>query len=161
MTESTQDFVTDFPLLKQIVNLAQEKKAVQLVAMDVRGLSSITDYFVICSGDSEPQVKAIADNIRKGTPKKPNHLEGYENLNWVLMDYFDVVVTNEQCNYNKPHPEPYIKALVKLGSLPQDSIIVEDSPKGIESAIRSGCLVIGVAGCDDVNIDIFDEILNE
>ena len=59
MTESTQDFVTDFPLLKQIVNLAQEKKAVQLVAMDVRGLSSITDYFVICSGDSEPQVKAI------------------------------------------------------------------------------------------------------
>ncbi|MBT3518215.1 MAG: ribosome silencing factor [Candidatus Marinimicrobia bacterium] len=92
MTESTQDFVTDFPLLKQIVNLAQEKKAVQLVAMDVRGLSSITDYFVICSGDSEPQVKAIADNIRKGTPKKPNHLEGYENLNWVLMDYFDVVV---------------------------------------------------------------------
>ncbi len=92
MTESTQDFVTDFPLLKQIVNLAQEKKAVKLVAMDVRGLSSITDYFVICSGDSEPQVKAIADNIRKGTPKKPNHLEGYENLNWVLMDYFDVVV---------------------------------------------------------------------
>ena len=92
MTESTQDFVTDFPLLKQIVNLAQEKKAVQLVAMDVRGLSSITDYCVICSGDSEPQVKAIADNIRKGTPKKPNHLEGYENLNWVLMDYFDVVV---------------------------------------------------------------------
>ena len=92
MTESTQDFVTDFPLLKQIVNLAQEKKAVRLVAMDVRGLSSITDYCVICSGDSEPQVKAIADNIRKGTPKKPNHLEGYENLNWVLMDYFDVVV---------------------------------------------------------------------
>mgnify|MGYP002700902722 FL=1 len=104
MTESTQDFVTDFPLLKQIVNLAQEKKAMQLVAMDVRGLSSITDYFVICSGDSEPQVKAIADNIRKGTPKKPNHLEGYENLNWVLMDYFDVVVhvfgKNDRDYYN-------------------------------------------------------------
>ena len=76
----------------------------QLVAMDVRGLSSITDYFVICSGDSEPQVKAIADNIRKGTPKKPNHLEGYENLNWVLMDYFDVVVhvfgKNDRDYYN-------------------------------------------------------------
>ena len=104
MTESTQDLVTDFPLLKQIVNLAQEKKAMQLVAMDVRGLSSITDYFVICSGDSEPQVKAIADNIRKGTPKKPNHLEGYENLNWVLMDYFDVVVhvfgKNDRDYYN-------------------------------------------------------------
>ena len=60
--------------------------------MDVRGLSSVTDFFVICSGDSEPQVKAIADNIRRRTPHKPRHLEGYENLNWVLLDYFDVVV---------------------------------------------------------------------
>ena len=68
------------------------KKAVELIAMDVRGLSSITDFFVICSGDSEPQVRAISDNIRRGTPHKPNHLEGYENLNWVLLDYFDVVV---------------------------------------------------------------------
>ena len=92
MSDSAPDFVSDQYLLKQIIHLALEKKAIELVAMDVRGLSSVTDFFVICSGDSEPQVKAIADNIRGSTPHKPRHLEGYENLNWVLLDYFDVVV---------------------------------------------------------------------
>ena len=92
MPDPAPDFVSEQPLLKEIVNLALEKKAVELLAMDVRGLSSVTDYFVICSGDSEPQVKAITDNIRRGTPQKPHHLEGYENLNWVLLDYFDIVV---------------------------------------------------------------------
>ena len=92
MPEPSPDFVSDLPLLKQILDLAFEKKAVELVAMDVRGLSSFTDFFIICSGDSEPQVKAITDNIRRGTPQKPHHLEGYENLNWVLLDYFDIVV---------------------------------------------------------------------
>jgi ribosome-associated protein len=92
MSDSAPDFVSDQYLLKQIIHLALEKKAIELVAMDVRGLSSVTDFFVICSGDSEPQVKAIADNIRRSTPHKPRHLEGYENLNWVLLDYFDVVV---------------------------------------------------------------------
>ena len=92
MPEPSPDFVSDLPLLKQILDLAFEKKAVELVAMDVRGLSSVTDFFIICSGDSEPQVKAITDNIKRGTPQKPHHLEGYENLNWVLLDYFDIVV---------------------------------------------------------------------
>ncbi len=92
MPEPSPDFVSDLPLLKQILDLAFEKKAVELVAMDVRGLSSVTDFFIICSGDSEPQVKANTDNIRRGTPQKPHHLEGYENLNWVLLDYFDIVV---------------------------------------------------------------------
>ena len=92
MSDSAPDFVSDQHLLKQIIDLALDKKAIELVAMDVRGLSSVTDFFVICSGDSEPQVKAIADNIRRGPPHKPRHLEGYENLNWVLLDYFDIVV---------------------------------------------------------------------
>ncbi len=104
MPEPSPDFVSDLPLLKQILDLAFEKKAVELVAMDVRGLSSVTDFFIICSGDSEPQVKAITDNIRRGTPQKPHHLEGYENLNWVLLDYFDVVVhvfgKNDKDYYN-------------------------------------------------------------
>lgn len=92
MSDSAPDFVSDQHLLKQILDLALDKKAIELVAMDVRGLSSVTDFFVICSGDSEPQIKAIADNIRRGTPHKPRYLEGYENLNWVLLDYFDIVV---------------------------------------------------------------------
>ena len=86
------DFVSEQPTLRKIINLALEKKATNLISLDVRGISSFTDFFIICSGDSEPQVKAIADNIRKGTPHKPKHLEGYENQNWILLDYFDIVV---------------------------------------------------------------------
>ena len=94
MTKSDSDFTSDQPQLKQILDLALEKKASNIVALDVRGLSSLTDFFVICNGESEPQVKAITDNIRKGTDHKPRHLEGYENQNWVLLDYFDVSFTS-------------------------------------------------------------------
>ena len=92
MNKSEPDFISDQPLLKQILDLALDKKAGQLVALDVRGLSSLADFFIICHGESEPQVKAITDNIRKGTDHKPRHLEGYENQNWILLDYFDIVV---------------------------------------------------------------------
>ena len=92
MTKSESDFIFDQPLLKQILSLALDKKAGRVVVFDVRGLSSLTDFFIICHGDSEPQVKAIVDNIRKGTKSKLRHLEGYENQNWILLDYFDIVV---------------------------------------------------------------------
>ena len=77
---------------REIINLAFEKKAKNLISLDLRGFSSLTDYFIICHGKSEPQVKAIVDNIRKGTSFKPRHLEGYENKKWVLLDYFDIIV---------------------------------------------------------------------
>tara|TARA_B100001248_G_scaffold173762_1_gene131762 strand:- start:2287 stop:2655 length:369 start_codon:yes stop_codon:yes gene_type:complete len=79
-------------LFEEIINLAFEKKAKNLISLDLRGHSSITDYFIICHGNSEPQIKAIVDNIRKGTSFKPRHLEGYENKKWVLLDYFDIIV---------------------------------------------------------------------
>ena len=79
-------------LLEQIVQLAFEKKAQNLISLDLRGLSYLSDYFIICHGKSDPQVKAIVDNIRKGTSFKPRHLEGYENRKWVLLDYFDIIV---------------------------------------------------------------------
>ena len=92
MKESDTDFIFDQPLLIQILDLAIDKKAGRIVIFDVRGLSSLTDFFMVCHGNSEAQVKAIVDNIRKGTENKPRHLEGYENQNWILLDYFDVVV---------------------------------------------------------------------
>ena len=79
-------------LLKEIINLAFDKKARHLISLDLRGHSSLTDYFVICHGKSEPQIKAIVDNIRKGTTFRPRHLEGYENKKWVLLDYIDIIV---------------------------------------------------------------------
>ena len=55
-------------------------------------MTSITDHFVICSAVTDIQVKAITDSIRTGTESKPWRIEGYEQLNWVLLDYVDVVV---------------------------------------------------------------------
>ncbi len=75
-----------------IADLALQKKADTVVGIDVRGLTSVADFFLICSADTEPQIKAIVDHIRRGTPHKPWHLEGYDNLSWVLLDYIDVVV---------------------------------------------------------------------
>ncbi len=92
MKTSPLDIYSSQSLIEEIINLAFEKKAKNLVSLDLRGLSSLTDYFIICHGKSEPQVKAIVDNIRKGTSFKPRHLEGYENKKWVLLDYFDIIV---------------------------------------------------------------------
>jgi len=79
----------------KIIQLAQEKKGQQIVLMDISGLSDFTDYFVVISGDSNTQIKAIADHIQEGMRKNGVHLyqkEGYQSLKWVLLDYIDVVV---------------------------------------------------------------------
>ena len=92
MNNPKLDNNSSHPLFEEIINLAFEKKAKNLISLDLRGYSSIADYFIICHGNSEPQIKAIVDNIRKGTSFKPRHLEGYENKKWVLLDYFDIIV---------------------------------------------------------------------
>ena len=92
MSTSPLDIYSSQSLLKEIIQLAFEKKAQNIISLDLRGISYLTDYFIICHGKSDPQVKAIVDNIRKGTSFKPRHLEGYENKKWVLLDYFDIIV---------------------------------------------------------------------
>jgi ribosome-associated protein len=82
-------------LAKRVAKLALEKKAEDIVIMDVRKLTSITDFFVLCSADSSVQLKAIVDHIVEELAKKGIkawHVEGYTNLTWVLIDYVDVVV---------------------------------------------------------------------
>jgi ribosome-associated protein len=76
-------------------NAALDKKADELVIMDMRGISSFTDYFIICSGRSDRQVQGIADSV--GTEMKkagipPLGIEGFTEGKWVLLDYGDVVV---------------------------------------------------------------------
>ncbi len=82
-------------LAKRIAALALSKKATDVLLMDLRKKSSATDFFVVCSGDSEPQVKAIADAIRDGMERKGMdvwHSEGFHARQWILLDYVDVVV---------------------------------------------------------------------
>jgi len=82
-------------LARAISSLALSKKAEQLRILDLRGLTDITDFFVICSGSSDLHIKAIADAIVEGAKKlgvKVWHIEGYQALSWVLLDYITVVV---------------------------------------------------------------------
>ncbi|HUI29057.1 MAG TPA: ribosome silencing factor [Candidatus Acidoferrales bacterium] len=79
----------------KIAELALTKKARDVVILELRRLTSMTDYFVVCTGDSETQVKAIANAIMYGMEElgeKAWHVEGMQNLQWVLLDYVDVVV---------------------------------------------------------------------
>lgn len=79
----------------KIGELILSKKGYDVVVMDLRKLTAMADYFIICSGDADMQVKAIADEVDKVLRKqgiKSFHREGYDSLNWVLLDYLDVVV---------------------------------------------------------------------
>ena len=82
-------------LAKKIAQLALTKKASDVVVMDLRTLTDMTDFFVICSGDADVQVKAIADAIIDGTSSlgvNAWHREGLSQRQWVLLDYVDIVV---------------------------------------------------------------------
>lgn len=75
----------------------QEKKGREIVKIDLRKLNlSIADFFVVCHGDSDKQVDAIADSveeeIRKATGEKPFSREGFRNAEWIILDYIHVVV---------------------------------------------------------------------
>jgi ribosome-associated protein len=81
-------------LAKQIADLMISKKAHNVVILDLKKITSAADYFVICSTDSDTQVKAVADAVRKGMEESNErvwHYEGYQALKWVVLDYVDVV----------------------------------------------------------------------
>ena len=77
------------------VRAALDKKAVDVVVLDLRNTPAFTDYFVLCSGLSQRQVKAIADSIEetlRAAKIRPAHVEGYDRADWVLMDFFTFIV---------------------------------------------------------------------
>jgi len=75
---------------------AADKKAADIVELDLRGIVGYTDYFVICSGNTERQTKAIHDAIHLGLKSEegllPRRVEGVSEASWILMDYLDVVI---------------------------------------------------------------------
>lgn len=81
--------------LKLAMQAALDKKALDVVVLDLRKASAFTDFFLVCTGASVRQVHAIADGVREGLQKKgtrPALTEGYERGEWVLIDYFDFIV---------------------------------------------------------------------
>jgi ribosome-associated protein len=83
-------------LLGAIVGYAEDKKAIDVIELDLRGVLGYTDYFLVCSGNSGRQTKAIHDGILEGLKREhdtlPRRVEGSSQAGWILMDYLDVVV---------------------------------------------------------------------
>ena len=84
-------------IIKTIIAAVQEKKAEKIVSLDMRNTNeAVADFFIICEAGNQPQVRAIAehveDQVRKICEERPYHHEGYQALQWVLIDYVNVVV---------------------------------------------------------------------
>ncbi len=83
-------------LARRIVDIASDKQAADIVLLDLRDVSLIADYFVICTGTSERQIKALTDDIVETLAReekvKPLQVEGLPDSGWVLLDYGGVVV---------------------------------------------------------------------
>src|ERR1700730_2004272 len=81
--------------IDRAVAAAEDKKAVDLVLLDLRRSAGFTDFFLIASGANVRQVRAIADGVMDalaGEGVKPAHVEGYDRSEWILLDYFDFIV---------------------------------------------------------------------
>ena len=83
-------------IINEISQLMLDKKALDVKIINVIGLTSLTDYFINCSSQSDPQTRAIKNHIEAELLEKykikPSHIEGYEGLRWILMDYINIVV---------------------------------------------------------------------
>jgi ribosome-associated protein len=82
--------------IEQAVRAAEDKKASDIVLLDLRKAAGFTDYFLVCTGNNGRQIRAIADAVMEtlasGYEIKPAHIEGYDRAEWILLDYFDFVV---------------------------------------------------------------------
>jgi ribosome-associated protein len=83
-------------LVSTIAEYAADKKAIDIVELDLRGVLGYTDYFLVCAGNTDRQTKAIHDGIIEGMKKDhgitPRRVEGLPEARWILLDYLDVVV---------------------------------------------------------------------
>ena len=79
---------------QRISELMLEKKALDVTMIDVRKITTLTDFFVLCTSESQPQTRAITDHIHQEMKKeamKAWHIEGYQQLDWVLVDFVNIV----------------------------------------------------------------------
>ena len=109
---------------KKVVRFALEKKAQNIDLLDLRKITTVTDFFIICSGTTRVQVKAIADSIAQNCKKSGleiYHIEGYDSLRWVLIDLVDIVV-----HIFQPEIRSYYQLERLWGDAPTDKFGYED-----------------------------------
>jgi ribosome-associated protein len=114
-------------LAQLAASYAADKKAADIVCLDLREVASYTDYFVVCSGGSERQTKAIHDAITEGMKKDhgllPRRVEGLGEARWILIDYFDVVV-----HVFHPEVRDFYRLEQLWGDVPRLELELEDVP---------------------------------
>ena len=94
MTKKKKPVENSQQIASQIADLMLDKKAIDIQILDVRGLTTLTDFFVICTSESQPQSRAICNHLEDEMLKegiKPWHKEGIEKLDWVLVDFVNIV----------------------------------------------------------------------
>ena len=128
-TGSEVTIATTFELPAEVARaaeLALERKAVELLALDLRGISSATDFFLMGSGSSDIQVRSIADHIVGELKKdgvRPGHVEGVAGGRWILIDYIDFVV-----HVFHPEAREFYQLESLWGDAPRRDL--EDGPSG-------------------------------
>jgi ribosome-associated protein len=115
-------------LAQLAASYAADKKAIDLTVLDLRGVSSFTDFFVIGSGNTDRQTKAIHDAVHEGLKKDhgqlPRRVEGLSEARWVLMDYFDIVV-----HVMVPEVRDFYRLEQLWGDVPRLDVQIEDVPQ--------------------------------
>ena len=99
--------------VRQIVSAAHDKKAFDVLVLDLTDSDAFTDYFVMCSAKSNRQVRSVVDEIARQLRElrnRPSHIEGYDHGEWVLMDFFEVVV-----HVFTPENEAFLQSGTSLG----------------------------------------------
>jgi HAD superfamily hydrolase (TIGR01509 family) len=99
------------------------------------------------------KVGVVTNSIRKTTEFMLNYAG--------ILDYLDILITNEDVKRGKPSPEGYLKAMKELGATPEDTWVVEDGEYGVEAARNAGANVIRVSAPDEVNLQIFENVFPE
>jgi ribosome-associated protein len=109
-----------------VAEYAADRKALDIVQMDLREMLGYTDYFVICTGRTDRQVKAIHDAIHMGMKSEhgilPRRVEGFSEARWILMDYLDVVV-----HVFTPETREYYRLEQLWGEAPVREVVVGPS----------------------------------
>jgi ribosome-associated protein len=134
VTHEAREVAESQLLASRAAELSLEKKGEDVKILDLRGLTSVTDFFVIITADSERKAKAVAEHIvdeLKQDGERPMHIEGLDTLHWILIDYVDVVVHIFQ---------PDERRFYDLESLWSDAVVtrvVEPPPSDGESVPES------------------------
>jgi ribosome-associated protein len=126
--------MTSNRLAEAICRYASDKKALDIVEIDLRGVVGYTDYFIICAGNTERQTKAIHDGIHESCKREhallPRRVEGLTGASWILMDYLDVIV-----HIFTPTTRDYYRLEQLWGEAPARTFTGDEQPASPEAFI--------------------------